>query len=1204
MKQHLKTALCALACMGIMQNAAAQSSLYPHHFNLSEVTLLDGPFKTAMDLNFKTLLEYDVDRLLTPFVRQAGLSSGKYANWVSEHPNFVNWGGSGFDLSGHVGGHYLSALSLAYAACHDATTKAQLKERLDYMLAVLDDCQKAFDDNTDGLYGYIGGQPINSDWTKMYSGDISGFTSHRGWVPFYCEHKVLAGLRDAYIYAGSEEAKEMFRKLADWSVNVVAKLSDTTMQQVLDTEHGGMNESLADAYTIFGDAKYLTAAEKFSHKTMINGMQTVSTTFLDGKHANTQVPKYIGFERIYEDDATQARYEKAAENFWTDVAQNRTVCIGGNSVSEHFLAASRGSQYINNLDGPESCNSNNMLKLSEMLSDRTHDAKYADFYENTMFNHILSTQDPTTGGYVYFTTLRPQGYRIYSQVNKGMWCCVGTGMENHSKYGHFVYTHDGDSVLYVNLFTASKLDNATFALTQNTTYPFADKTEITIDKDGAYTVAVRHPWWTTADYSVAVNGEKQSVSVTPGMASYARVTRTWKAGDVITVTVPMTLRYAECPNYTDYIAFEYGPVLLGAQTSAIDAADADSTGLTVETLQNQYAGEGRMDHAPGSMATSKSLVDAPLLIGSRADVLQRVTVKDASKLTFTVDASRPDEASYAWDSLTLKPFYQIHHARYMCYWYQQTAENYANSDIATTENARKALEARTIDFVATGEQQSEAGHEYNYSDNSGTGSYNGESYRDAGAGGYVQFSLFNLQGKTDSLSIMCRFTTADKGRKGVLSVDGTDIADITIPSSVKDASNGFYNVEYAIPASLLTNADGTAKEKFVVRLSASKGTLMPGLYYLRLMSGYVDKAYKFVASDWTTGDAGRVAADKITYDTDNNVINVAATGQNNVALMLKLDKDYTIEPSQKWLVIVGKNLSLASGASYLWWLNGCNRGSQVAPNVARNDTVNGEPCQVIAWDMTQSGIADNISTDGTTTITTGQTIFGLTSTTGNTAISNITFASSVDAALGRTASNAYKFVASDWTTGDAGRVSASNITYDTAKNEITVKASGSNNVALMLKLDKEYTIQPTQKYLVIVGRNLSLATGASYLWWLNGANHGSQVAPTVAREETIGGEDCQVIAWDMTQSGLADNISTSGPTTITTGQTIFGLTSTTGTAVISNITFAESVDVATAIRSIIGGGQDDAKAYTLGGVRVDKPAHGIYIIGGKKAVKR
>ena len=828
----------------------AQSKLYPNHFDLSEVTLLDGPMKNAMELNFKTLMQYDVDRLLTPFIRQAGLTSGNYANWQTLHPNFMNWGGNGFDLSGHVGGHYLSALAMAYAACRDVDMKQQLKARLNYMLGVLKDCQDAYNNNTKGLYGFIGGQPINDAWKKLYAGDTSGYLQVRGWVPFYCEHKVLAGLRDAYVYAGSDVARALFRKLADWSVNVVAKLSDTDMQTVLDTEHGGMNESMADAYKLFGDQKYLNAAQRYSHKVMLNGMQTLNNTFLDNRHANTQVPKYIGFERVGEDDAQATNYVTAAQNFWSDVASNRTTCIGGNSVNEHFLAVGNSNRYIDQLDGPESCNSNNMLKLSEMLSDETHDARYADFYEYTMLNHILSTQDPNTGGYVYFTTLRPQGYRIYSQVNQGMWCCVGTGMENHSKYGHFVYTHDGDSVLYVNLFTASKLASGNFNLIQETNYPYDQQTKLTIRKAGNYMIAVRHPWWTTSAYKVSVNGVQQTVNIPVGEAGYVRITRQWNEGDVISVSLPMQLRTAECPNYGDYIAFEYGPVLLAAQTTAMSQTDADTTGLAMEALQNEYAGEGRMDHSPGAMASSKDLTTAPLLIGSRADVLNNVKVKDLSKLQFTIDASRDSSAvNYTWKGLTLKPFYEIQHARYMCYWYQQTPENYAKSDMAASEMYYRRLTERTIDFVATGEQQSEAGHEYSYSIDSSTGSYNNETYRDAKAGGFIQYSLFNPNGAKDSLSILCRFTTADKGRMATLTVDGVKIADISIPATMKGSVNGFYNVEYPIPANLAVNTNGTAKAEFVVRLTASSTTLCPGVYYLRLMKGYQNNHYQFVANN-------------------------------------------------------------------------------------------------------------------------------------------------------------------------------------------------------------------------------------------------------------------------------------------------------------------------------------------------------------------
>ena len=1008
--RHLLTTLFVVS----ITTAYAQTELYPKHFDLEQVTLLDGPMKKAMDLNIDMLMQYDTDRLLTPFITQAGLSAttdtnSKYYHWESKHPAFTNWGDASFNLNGHVGGHYLSALALAYAACHDTSTKARLKERMDYMIGIMKDCQDQYNDNTEGLYGFIGGQPINNDWKTLYKGDISAIRNHGGWVPFYCEHKILAGLRDAFLYGNSQTAKDLFLKLAEWSVNVVAKVNDTDMNTLLNIEHGGMNESMLDAYQLSGDSKYLTAAKKYTHKTMLSGMQTLNTTFLDGKHANTQVPKYIGMERIFEQDGNATGYQKAAENFWTDVATNRTVCIGGNSVNEHFLSKENSNRYIDQLDGPESCNSNNMLKMSEMMSDRTGDARYADFYENIMWNHILSTQDPTTGGYVYFTTLRPQGYRIYSQVNQGMWCCVGTGMENHSKYGHFIYTHDGNETLYVNLFTPSILDDETFGIRQETLFPFIDPkasniptpltttSQLTITKGGTYTIAVRHPAWAGAEYQVCVNGSAVNASVTKGSASYVRISRTWNAGDQVTIYLPMELTYEECPNYTDYIAFKMGPILLGAPTTAATETESNTTGLTYERLQNEYAGAGRMDHAPGSRGSSRSLVSAPLLIGDRADVLNRITVKAAEDLRFTIDATREGVESYTWQQLELKPFYQIHHARYMCYWYQQTEDNYKNSTMAQTEAANEALAARTLDFVAPGEQQSEAGHEYNYSSDSSTGEYNTEHYRDARANGYIQYTLFNEQQVAERLSVMFRFNLADRGRTATLTIDGTKVADITIPSSAKGSdSNGFYNVEYAIPANLITGTDGQVKTRFVVRLTASSTTLCPGIYYVRLLKDYDDHAYRFVATDWTTGDPGRVSASNITYDTEHNIIHVKASGANNVALMMKYeDLDYTISSYQTYLVVRGTQLSTANGASYLWWLNGSNHGTQVAPTKTSTVIINEEEQKVVAWDMTRSGIYENFSGDRPS-VCLGQTIFGLTSTTGQSDIYDINFVSNVD----------------------------------------------------------------------------------------------------------------------------------------------------------------------------------------------------------------
>ncbi len=994
-----KSMLMALAAGLLTANRLyAQQEIYPQHFDLNKITLLDGPFKTAMETNTKLLLQYDADRLLTPFVRQAGLtkvSTSKYYQWDVKHPSFSNWGLSSWSLEGHVGGHYLTALALAYAAEHDGSTREALKERLDYMLNVLDDCQKAFDNDDTGMKGFLGGQPINQIWTGLYKGDLNEFKKYGGWVPFYCEHKVLAGLRDAWLYTGSKEAKRMYKDMCNWTVNVVSHLSTSQMQDILGWEHGGVNETLADAYRIFGDKKYLDAAKKYSHQYMIDGLQTPNGTFLDNKHANTQVPKYIGFERIYQEEKrdggtiTSGSFQTAAHNFWDDVAHNRTVCIGGNSVSEHFLPSSRAEQYISNLDGPESCNTNNMLKLSEDLFDETHDAKYADFYESAMWNHILSTQDPATGGYVYFTTLRPQGYRIYSQVNQGMWCCVGTGMENHSKYGHFIYTHSEDNkTLYVNLFTASRLEDKTFSLTQETQFPYSQTTKLTINKAGKFDLAIRHPQWAGESFSIKVNGTDVPTSVAAGQAGYETVSRSWKAGDVVEVALPMQLSYETCPGYKDYIAFKYGPILLAAQTTAANTEEAQETGLQYEKLQNEYGGEGRMDHAPGSMAKRLSLSYAPLLIGERDDVMKRISPTEGKACQFTIDASST-QSKGGWTTLQLVPFYTIHHARYSCYWYQQTEENYALSDMGRADAIEEALTARTIDFVATGEQQSEAGHDATHSANSTSGSYQGEYYRDARQGGYMEYTLSNPDKLTEGVSIMCRFTTADKNRVGIISIDGQQLTTTTIPSSVKNADdNGFYNIEFEIPAEMLRKADGTVKDKIVFRMEANNTTLAPGLYYLRLLSGYVGDAYKFVATEWKTGDAARVAQSNISYDSKTNSITVkAGKGDNNVCLMMDYEKtDYKVKQAQKYLVVKGTNLAKGTGKSFLWWLNGQNKGSQVAPTKVMTQGKE----TVIAWDITKSNLDGNCKGDKWS-FSTGQTIFGLTSTTGTSVISYIGF---------------------------------------------------------------------------------------------------------------------------------------------------------------------------------------------------------------------
>lgn len=836
-----------LAALTVPTAVSAQSQIYPQHFDLKEVRLLDGPFLNALNINNKLLLEYDADRLMTPLIRQAGLDSkpgSRYHGWVEKHPSFKNWGLKDWSLEGHVGGHYLTALALAWAATEDVAVRRQLKERLDYCIGIVKDCQDAYIDDNTGLKGFVGGQPINQIWTGLYANDMTEFRKYGYWVPFYCEHKILAGLRDAWLYTGNRTARDCFRAICDWSVSVVSHLSDKDMQRVLDFEHGGMNETLADAYRIFGDKRYLDAAKRYSHKVMVDGMQgddgKFSTTFLNGRHANTQVPKYIGFQRIAQEDATAREYATAAANFWTDVARNRTVCIGGNSINEHFLSQDNCEKYIKEADGPESCNTNNMMKLSEMLFDSTHDARYTDFYEYAVWNHILSTQDPRTGGYVYFTSLRPQAYRIYSQVNQGMWCCVGTGMENHSKYGHFIYSHDGRKTLYVNLFTASTLRSKDFSITQQTTFPYEPSTRLTVQKGGKYTIAIRHPHWTTDGYAIDINGERQNVIADKGTASYVYITRTWRKGDVITVSLPMELRYDVCPNYTDYVSFGYGPILLGAQTTATDKDDEAATGLTYEALQNEYGDESRMGHSLGARGKVLTLSSAPLLLCGRDALMQRIEPADISRLRFNIKADSYNAGpgqGRQWDRLTLRPFYEIQHARYMCYWYQQPREVFDMSDMTRADREAKALADRTVDFVATGEQQSEAGHEASYSPDSRYGAYRDEFYRDAQKGGYIQYTLANTTGTEKGLSLMMRYTTADRNRTATVYIDDKPLQQFTIPAKAENADDkGFFNMELLILPDMMLMPDGkTPKSSVRVRIAATGDTPLPGCYYIRLL---------------------------------------------------------------------------------------------------------------------------------------------------------------------------------------------------------------------------------------------------------------------------------------------------------------------------------------------------------------------------------
>lgn len=785
------------AWLVVVGNAAAQSKLYPQLFDLQDVVINDGPFCHAQELNCKVLLEYDLGRLMQPYENQAGLKESGKA--------FDNWGGT-YGLQGHVGGHYISALAISYASCQDETTKAQLKERLDKFVTRLKECQEKWDQNANAsMHGYCGAV-YNSEqvWTTLAKGNMDEYW--KSWVPFYNIHKTYAGLRDAWLYGGSEEAKDVFLKFCDWGVNLINGLTDEQVQGVLGNEHGGINEMFADAYQMTGDEKYLQASKRYAHKWLLDGMSANTVTTIDNVHANTQVPKVIGFERTFQQDVKATNYKNAALNFWKNVVNKRTIAVGGNSIAEWFPNTKQYGNFITSVEGVETCNTNNMMKLTEDLFFDSHDSKFADFYEQAMYNHILSSQHPETGGYVYFTSARPQHYRVYSQVNQAMWCCVGTGMENHGKYGEFVYARDGEN-LYVNLFVPTTLTwrEKGVKLTQETSFPYEAKSKITIKEGGTFTLNIRKPAWCN-DFAVSVNGEQLSTLSSQLSIGYLPINREWRAGDVVDISLPMRITLQPLQNYTDYVAFKYGPILLSAKTGTDGV-----TGL--------FADESRMGHV--ASGAQKNIYTAPLLIGDRKQLASAVESIDVSKLQFKINGYYNDEK---WKDLVLEPFANIHGARYMMYWLNVDGAKWdaIKAELEAEERAAQLLESRTLDYVDTGTQQSESDH-YMQQSGSGKGEYNGEYWRDG-----QQFSyLMKTKGKSEGVTLMCRYWGGDVGNRQFDIMIGNQVI---ATESLTGGKNEFVNKEYPIPSSLLEG-----KTQVRVKFQAKTGNIAGGVYYLRLL---------------------------------------------------------------------------------------------------------------------------------------------------------------------------------------------------------------------------------------------------------------------------------------------------------------------------------------------------------------------------------
>ena len=698
-------------------------------FDLADVRLGPGPFRDAMERDQSYLLRLDPDRLLHTFRLNVGLAS-------TAQP-YGGWEAPTVELRGHTLGHYLTACALMYRSTGDA----ELKRRIDYIVGELARCQAASP-----------GAGYHEGYLSAYPESFIDRVEKRQpvWAPWYTLHKIYAGLLDAYRLAGNPQALGVLTRAAGWIAFRVEHLTREQMEASLQMEFGGMNDVLASLYATTGDARHLALARAFDHDAVFNPLARGEDA-LDGLHANTQIPKAIGAAREYEITG-ERRYRDIARFFWDRVALHRSYAIGGHSDRESFFPVTEFRRHLS-AETAETCNTHNMLKLTRRLFAWEPNAREMDFYERGLYNHILASQEPGRGMFVYLMALEAGRFKTYSTAEESFWCCVGTGMENHAQYGEAIFAHGTDD-LFVNLLIGAEVEWKAKGVTlrQETAFPDQDGTRLTWQarEPVALTLRVRHPAWARGPLTVAINGTPVEVGSEPG--SYAAIDRTWRTGDVVDVRFAMDLWVETLPGAPEQVALLYGPIVLAGRLG--------SDGVPSPYAEEQTA---YVRFPPP---------DVPHFVTSDTDWLSRVQLVSRRPLLFrTRGLAQPSD-------VVLEPFFRVHHERYAVYWTVLSPERWTERQAAIADVTRRveALPTASLDHVIAGDATSEGAHAVQAA-NSQTGKVAGRTWRQARNPGAFRYRLRTKGARPEeALALTCVFGARDKDRAFSILVDGTKLA--------------------------------------------------------------------------------------------------------------------------------------------------------------------------------------------------------------------------------------------------------------------------------------------------------------------------------------------------------------------------------------------------------------------------------------------
>jgi uncharacterized protein len=712
-------------------------------FSIKDVRLLDSPFKKAMERDANYLLSLDADRFLHRHRVNAGLEPKAeiYGGWEE-------LGVSGFTL-----GHYISALSMYFAA----TGEEKFQSRVNYIvdeLALMQELRKN---------GYVGGIPEEDRiWSEIGSGNIraEAFDLNGGWVPFYTVHKLMAGLVDAYLYAENDIALDVVVKMSDWLYDLTKALSEEQMEEIMICEFGGLNDVLATIYAITGNKKYIDLSYRFNHK-LITEPLSRREDHLNGVHANTQIPKLIGNAVQYGLTGDLSSYT-AASFFWETVTDNHTYVIGGNSDYEMFGEPGKLSNRISS-NTTETCNTYNMMKLTRHLFAYHPTSQYTDYYERGLYNHILASQNPEDGMMCYYVPLKMGGYKKYNTPFHSFWCCTGTGMENHVKYGENIYARGKDGSLFVNLFISSELDwkEKNVKIIQETSYPDSDQIRLSIKttENQFFPIRIRKPEWAKQGVQIKVNGKVETVfDVVEG---YIVINRNWENNDIIEIKIPLGLYTENMPDNKNRISILFGPLVLAG------------------TFDKQ----------------SFELQEEPtVLIGDRQKILDNIVpVSDQSIGFKTIGIAQPSDVA-------LMPFYQVHNQYYNVYWDLFSKEEWVkNRAKYKEENDRLAkLGEITVDHVRVGEQQPEIDHNFE-GFKTKTGDFEGRKWRDAKNGGWFSYQM-KVEPDNKNILLINFWDNNEHSRKFDLLINNVEIKSY---KEIKNKSINSTGIYFQIPEELI-----------------------------------------------------------------------------------------------------------------------------------------------------------------------------------------------------------------------------------------------------------------------------------------------------------------------------------------------------------------------------------------------------------------